>query len=406
MLINLRNALMAGRRLPYDAEVEYLESIGTQWIDTGVKKTSGTTIDCTFSLSNTGSKAIFGARTSASSLDRLMLMAIGTYFRFDARYQPRIGLPDTTSTFRFSFDGANATMTNLTTGTTDTAATTVGDAGYLNIALFGVNTGGTVGNLLQGRIYSFKLYNNGTLVRDLIPVRKGTVGAMYDRRGVGGMNSDGSPRNDGMYFNRGTDDFTCGPDVVPVEYIESHGTEYITLAETIAPNVDFEFVGSIIGDITNGCIFGESYDFAWGASNPAYSLVTTTGGKVYLRYGNSSTYAIGLTTIGLNQEFTASLVGQSFAINGQTVATVTRFDSFTNTVAPMGIFRRNSSIAQNATFAACRIKRLQFGDKGKLLPVRVGTEGAMMDVLTRRIYRNAGTRAFTYGNDLKYPIPA
>lgn len=29
-----------------------------------------------------------------------------------------------------------------------------------------------------------------------------------------------------------------------------------------------------------------------------------------------------------------------------------------------------------------------------------------MDVLTRRIYRNAGTGAFTYGNDLKYPIPA
>lgn len=25
---------------------------------------------------------------------------------------------------------------------------------------------------------------------------------------------------------------------------------------------------------------------------------------------------------------------------------------------------------------------------------------------TRRIYRNAGTGAFTYGNDLKYPIPA
>ena len=36
MLINLRNALMTGKRLPYDAEVEYLESTGTQWIDTGI----------------------------------------------------------------------------------------------------------------------------------------------------------------------------------------------------------------------------------------------------------------------------------------------------------------------------------------------------------------------------------
>ena len=46
----------------------------------------------------------------------------------------------------------------------------------------------------------------------------------------------------------------------------------------------------------------------------------------------------------------------------------------------------------------------------KMLPIRVGSgstwEGAMMDVLTRRIYRNAGTGAFSYGNDIKYPIPA
>ena len=57
-----------------------------------------------------------------------------------------------------------------------------------------------------------------------------------------------------------------------------------------------------------------------------------------------------------------------------------------------------------------RLKSAEFISGGatiaKFVPVRVGTEGAMMDVLTRRIYRNAGTGAFTYGNDLKYPIPA
>jgi hypothetical protein len=42
----------------------------------------------------------------------------------------------------------------------------------------------------------------------------------------------------------------------------------------------------------------------------------------------------------------------------------------------------------------------------KFAPVRVGTEGAMIDTLTRRIYRNDGTGAFGYGNDLPYPIPA
>ena len=44
----------------------------------------------------------------------------------------------------------------------------------------------------------------------------------------------------------------------------------------------------------------------------------------------------------------------------------------------------------------------------EFLPVRVGSgstwEGAMMDTLTRRIYRNQGTGAFSYGADLPYPI--
>lgn len=195
-------AWSGGKALPYDAEVEWLESTGTQWIDTGVKKTSGTKIDCTFSLSATNTKAIFGARTSAAALDRFMLMAIGTYFRLDARFQPKLGTPDTTSVFRFQYDGENATMTNLTMGTTDTVATAGGDAGVLNIALFGVNTNGVVGMLMLGRMYAFKIWDNSTLVRDYIPVRVGQTGDLYDR--VSGQ----------LFGNAGTGAFIIGPDRV------------------------------------------------------------------------------------------------------------------------------------------------------------------------------------------------
>ena len=215
MLINLRNALMAGKRLPYDAEVEYLQSSGTQWINTGVKKTSAMTIDCTFSLSATNTKAIFGARTSSTALDRIMLVAVGTNFRFDADMQRSFGTTDTASMFRFQYDGTNATITNLTTGTTSTSSTPIGDAGVLDISLFGVNTNGVVGLLMQGMMYAFKIWDNGILVRDYIPVRVGQVGYLYDR--VSGK----------LFGNAGTGDFVVGQDVVPVEYIESHGTEWI-----------------------------------------------------------------------------------------------------------------------------------------------------------------------------------
>ena len=59
----------------------------------------------------------------------------------------------------------------------------------------------------------------------------------------------------------------------------------------------------------------------------------------------------------------------------------------------------------NGRIASCKIYHSDTPVRS-FLPVRVGTEGAMMDVLTRRVYRNAGTGAFAYGNDLKYPIPA
>ena len=143
-----------GNKLPDGVvPIEYLESTGTQYIDTGMKKTSGTTIDCTFSLSATNSKAIFGAQVSPTAPDRFMLMAIGSYFRFDASAQPKFGTPDTTSMFRFQYDGQNAFLTNLTTGTTSTSSTPTGDAGVLNISLFGVNNNGVVGALMYGRMY-------------------------------------------------------------------------------------------------------------------------------------------------------------------------------------------------------------------------------------------------------------
>ena len=40
------------------------------------------------------------------------------------------------------------------------------------------------------------------------------------------------------------------------------------------------------------------------------------------------------------------------------------------------------------------------------IPVRKGTVGYLYDRVSGKLFGNAGTGAFTYGNDLKYPIPA
>lgn len=69
------------------------------------------------------------------------------------------------------------------------------------------------------RFFAAKIKEDGGIIMEIKPVRftnenGETEGAIYDRRGVGGKNRDGTPRNDGMYLNQGTGAFLIGPDKV------------------------------------------------------------------------------------------------------------------------------------------------------------------------------------------------
>ena len=184
-----------------------------------------------------------------------------------------------------------------------------------------------------------------------------------------------------------------------VEYLESAGTQYVDTGVIIPPDVDFEFTGSIVSDIVNGCVFGETREFMWGQSNPGYALVTTEGGRIYLRYGNSTPTVVGLTDIGFANTFTASLEGNEFKVNGLLVSTVNRISSFDRPVSSMFVFRRNSISDLNPTFSAIRINNLKFGTLFDFIPVRKGTFGYMYDRVSGKLFGNAGTGDFIIGPD-------
>ena len=184
-----------------------------------------------------------------------------------------------------------------------------------------------------------------------------------------------------------------------VEYLESTGTQYVDTRVIIPPDVDFEFTGSIVSDIANGCVFGETLYFGWSQSNPGYALVTTANGKTYLRYGNSTSTIVGLTVIGFANTFTASLEGNAFTVNGLLVGTVNRISSFDGPVSSMAVFRRNSISGSNRTFSAIRINNLKFGTLFDFIPVRKGTVGYMYDRVSGELFGNAGTGDFIIGPD-------
>lgn len=207
MLINLRNALMAGKRLPYDAEVEYLESTGTQWIDTGYVYNADSKFVCDAMLMSVPSDTfatMFGVLQNYNGVFIALNNTVPIQARFGAKSVGNI-VSDLSvrnavgvrhkyelSARRLAIDDDVFTRSGFTPYTVNRS-----------IWLCSCNDSES-GNLNKRpcslRVYTFAIYNGNALVRDFIPVRKGTVGYLYDR--VSGK----------LFGNAGTGDFVLGPD--------------------------------------------------------------------------------------------------------------------------------------------------------------------------------------------------
>ena len=201
MLINLRNALMTGKRLPYDAEVEYLESTGTQYVDLGLNSTTDKfyNFEISFALTAATSPIPFGYAYGGTA--RYGLWNTGTNWFVGANNNNSIDL--------------GAKDTDLHHVLTDFGTSVEVDGNTLAIgggsvrANIGLNlfarvnsaSGATSRILSKAKIFMFRIWDTGgNLLRDYIPVRKGTVGYLYDR--VSGK----------LFGNAGTGDFVLGLD--------------------------------------------------------------------------------------------------------------------------------------------------------------------------------------------------
>jgi hypothetical protein len=176
--------------LPYDAEVDWVQSTGGQYVDTGVVATlaNGTRIQAvlrgTTDTSATGRSTVsfLGANSAynggvaltvdTSSAKRLRAN-YGAFYSFNSFDYAA----DTTYTVEI---GRNRAEANGVVGTYTSANT-----GFIatSVYLFALNRNGSpdASTMSLARLYSCKIWQGDTLVRDLVPVRVGTAGALYDR---------------------------------------------------------------------------------------------------------------------------------------------------------------------------------------------------------------------------------
>lgn len=189
-----RRRVMGGKSLPYDAEIEYLESSGTQWIDTGIIPDSNTIVQFKFvNLYITGD-VIIGYFINDTNDWRLFNHVSACYF--DMPNDRRIAGGNIYENTLYELELGNYYVKNLDTGINIVSGNATSYTGISTITLNNYNNV----SFSRNRWYYVKIYSGSVLVRDMIPVRIGTTGYMYDK--VSGQ----------LFGNAGTGAFILGPD--------------------------------------------------------------------------------------------------------------------------------------------------------------------------------------------------
>lgn len=212
MIIAARESFAAAarRRLPYDEEVEYLESTGTQYIDTGFVATSNTNVEVDFALASIRNGSIFGARKglgrSAFGVRLLSYQSVPRYrWDYGSTDVYLVSIDVTVGRHTLVTSGNKITYDSSASGTVASAFSSSG----LNVVIFALNDNGSVNTYSNElRVRRFSILDAGVLVRDFIPVRIGRVGYLYDR-----AHPAGGPSGNGLYGNNGTGAFVVGPDI-------------------------------------------------------------------------------------------------------------------------------------------------------------------------------------------------
>lgn len=258
-------------------QVEYIESSGTQHVDTEFKPNQDSSIIMDVAFNTTATQAAYGARTSASSKAFTLIWMTNGYYRF---YY-------------------NNGYSNFTNGITDSTVRhtikqeknvlTIGDAIFsrtyaafqcdYNLYLFAHNAAGAVSHPASAKIYSCQIYDNGTLVRDYIPcINPSGEAGLYDL--VYGV----------FYGNAGNGVFAVGrkvyseSEVTKLEYIQSNGTQkinteiYVTNASVVklsfTPSSQYNAV--IFGAAwANFCFLSWANNFFWMSGGVDYSSPNT-----------------------------------------------------------------------------------------------------------------------------------
>ena len=191
-----------GGTLPYDAEIDYLECTGTQYIDTGITLVSGTTeVKLVFEAAITA--FVSGSNSfmiSHSTPDAGVQVYTTTSNRVANQGALVSASANTFYTFTTTTTASQRTIqSNYGSPVTQSFSRSITDNSILHIMGFPGFVASERNS--KAKYKFFRVYVNSKIVRFFIPVRLGQVGYMYDK--ISGQ----------LFGNAGTGNFILGADI-------------------------------------------------------------------------------------------------------------------------------------------------------------------------------------------------
>ena len=398
--------------------VEYLESNGGQFIDTGIQPTddygyrimntytAGSGEQCAIGCMNSGNRFV-GIYTSGSA--NAISGAWGSFVNFLSNYTWTTGtILDVKSNYKNSRK-IIIDSTEMKDITDIHISGTISNTVYLFARHYDTNI-----TKMIGRVYFAEITNGNTVVASYYPVvrRSDNVAGMYD------------VVNKEFKTNIGTGSFTVGEEVAPptskklhflketnkplpkgyteVEYLESTGTQYIDLNYLLTNNTRFEiYAQSTDATQANNTLIGCGTD---GSSADRVQVhFGSTAGTATIRLDGTLSNTVNVST----NKFSAivDIKNKKASINGTEI--VSTFSGSICKNVKVALFNRmvNGSIIESAYYAKARVYKLTFYENGTLVRdfipcLDASNVPCLYDFVTKTAFYNQGTGTFTYGREI------
>lgn len=210
-LVECRRALMSANKklLPYEyQQVEYIESTGTQYIDTGAIPNNTVGFKIKLSLPEIYNDTYrYGCRQNGYDTRFVLATASGqAYFGFGGLVNPTIGNREiwnikVNEPFTASLNYLNSRLANIN-DLDNMAIGTLSIDFTRSIIIFGRNSGGTISSSAQ-KVYYNQITDGDKIIRNFVPCyrKSDNIAGMYDTV------------NDKFYTNAGTGNFIVGGNV-------------------------------------------------------------------------------------------------------------------------------------------------------------------------------------------------